>query len=147
MWERSKDLVVATLFHFTRKKLTAIRAWETTDSVASTIQAKLLERHCCYGLGTIFEVTVADVLGTCIGTIDWRWDETEQNLDENAKPLTGLPLTQEYVAALRFGGYGVVKNITMSVMAQLGGIEFFCLNTGAVVTDERINAPLKSNWF
>ena len=118
------------------EKLAATKAWDTSDPFAKTIQARLLQWHCSRGLGEFFEVTIADVLGACIGTLDWMWDETHQNLDHDCTPMTGLSLTQEYVAALRLGGYGVVKNITMSVMAQLGGIEIFCLHTGAVVTDQ-----------
>jgi hypothetical protein len=143
--KRSRDLVAAATIHKVLHCIQALRDWDEdhvyTQRIAEVIFTASLMQYP--------PADSIDILANCILIVDWMWDETCQTLNDNS-PLDvveRLPLTPEYLHALRSGGYAAARCVAMSVMVQMGGFELVFIPLAdkpleLSIVDERCIVPL-----
>ena len=111
--DRSRAYVAAVGLHVHQNSIEAIRTWNVEHPLFAHALSRMKEP--------------ARSKQTCAAIIDWMWDETHQCLQDNPghETLAHLPLTHEYLQALRRGGILAARSVAMSVMVQLGGLSIF----------------------
>ena len=136
--KRCKDHALAVALANILEKQSAFRAWDCNHPFVKELNRRLLQPF--EGLPPSMD----DLLRGCVCVVHWLWDETHQQLVDNSPLelfLARLPLTPEYLAALRSGGAAAARNLAMPIMIQMGSVTLSHVGTGTEIMHERCIAP------
>ena len=142
--KRSKDLVAITYLSKTQADVKALKAWDTTHDYVKRVSERLLVFFEPTPLKSML-VDPSMLLGQCVLIVDWMWDETHQVCRDGTpcrESFAALPLTAEYLRALKSGGYKAARHVAMSVMVQLGGFQLFDTAREQAIMTEDCAVPL-----
>ena len=100
-------------------------------------------RRCNLGPGSMHRLRIYSTCWTAYFVVNWMWDETHQLLMQSVQSdvFSHLPLTTEYISALRSGSAMVSRNVAMSIMVHLGGLMLVDSKTDTVLVLEACNVP------